>query len=307
MTLIEALEQGTFHDFGQPDHVIETLLSKVFFFGDRVIKVYKHKEAFYGNLADPSFRKTFYAEDFFWNHEMAPDIYQKLIEVDGDHYIEMRNVDATKNLTNLFADNTVSVSDIHRLTTELVTKLRQLTTDRKAKLHRYFEMPWITLQDDDFEDLRQWAYIAESIPRSTTDEIVNLLIRAAHQEPYFTAFDQSLLSAAIDNNPDNLLILNGKPGFIDIMTPKDNWKVADEFFTVARTAVDAYVLGSEAHGNAVYATYDRKGQPPIARLVYEIRTGLIQWPYRVIVNQPERAEKYKTFVLNRVQQLKQLV
>ena len=321
MLFIDVLENGGIKEFGKPDKVIETLLSKIFFFETKVIKVYKHKEAFYGNLADFAFRKEFYSEDFFWNHSMALDIYLKLVGVKAkgagfdvadldtadDFYIEMAKIDSSKNLTNLWAANKVSVSDMENVTRFLVEKLRSLTKERKAKLKHLFNLGWYKLQNDDFEDLRQWLYMAEDkILKKDVDAMIDLLKDKASKEPYFINYNPTFLSVAIDNNCDNLLILNGKPSSIDTMTPKDNWKVSDEYFNVARVAVDAYVLGNKELGDVVYRTYYQYRSEPskTTTLINEIRSSLIQWPYRHILGQHEMAEKYKTFTLQKIQELK---
>ena len=293
----------------------------IFFFGTRVIKVYKHKEAFYGNLADFAFRKEFYSEDFFWNHSMAPEIYLKLVgvkandvgfgvvslDVAEDFYIEMAKIDSSKNLTNRVAANKVTVEDMENVTHFLVEKLRSLTKERRAKLKHLFDLGWYKLQSDDLEDLRQWVYMAEDkISKNDTDVMIDLLKEKASKEPYFTDYNPTFLSVAIDNNCDNLLILDGKPSSIDTMTPKDNWKVSDEYFNVARVAVDAYVLGNNQLGDAVYRTYYQYRPEPsnTTRLINEIRSSLIQWPYRHILGQYEMAEKYKTFTLLKLKELK---
>lgn len=311
MALIDELEAGTFADFGKPDRVIDTLLSKVFLFGPKAVKVYKHKEAFYGNLADPEFRKSFFEEDFFWNRAMSPEIYLSLNAVKGtdgseDFYIEMNAIDTANTLTNLFEVGLVSKSHMSVLTEVMVRKIRELTQSRREKLTFYFEKPWRTQHLEALEDLRSWSYMAEGIAREETDAVVNVLIDASRSEPYFETYDQAMLSVSIDTNVDNLLLIEGKPGFIDIMPPKDNWKVADERLTITRAAVDAYVLGGKELGDAVYETYRtfRADPPPVVRLIYEIRSAMIQWAYREILGQSERAAKYRAFTLGKLAELK---
>jgi aminoglycoside phosphotransferase family enzyme len=314
MLLIEALEKGEFKPYGKPDRVMDMLLSKVFFFGDKAIKVYKHTKAFYGDLSNPSFRKGFYEEDFFWNHAMSPDIYLRLTYVNQggieDFYIEMKKIDDSKTLTNLLGAGTVTFKDVESLTHFLIEKLRSLTLARKEKLKKYFDMGWYGLQFEDMEDMRQWVYMADAyIARKFTDEIIDLLKGKISKELYFTDYDPSFLSVAIDNNTDNLLILDGKPRAMDVMTPKDNWKVSDEYFNIVRLAVDAEVLGSKELGEAVYQTYFKNYRPEPAKtatLIYEIRCALIQWPYRHNIGQHDLAERFKTFALEKIEALKTL-
>ena len=51
-TLIETIETGNFNKLGKPERIIETLISKLFFFGDDVYKVYKYNKAFFGDFSD---------------------------------------------------------------------------------------------------------------------------------------------------------------------------------------------------------------------------------------------------------------
>ena len=105
-----------------------------------------------------------------------------------------------------------------------------------------------------------------------------------------------------DNNCDNVLYIDDTPQLIDSMPPKEEWRVFDEAAIIARTATDAYVLGNEDLGNAVYDTYDRKVSNSV-RALYEINAGLIQWPYRHMLGQHEIALEYRAHVLKRLNEL----
>ncbi len=320
MDLIQAIEKGQLAEFGQANKTIETLLSKVFFFGDRVIKVYKHVKAFYGDLSDFQFRREFYKDDFFWNQTMSPEIYLKLggVRLTGsafelcdfaagqDFYIEMARIDSSRNLTNLLARGEISVPEMEMITATLVEKLRLLTRERRDHLRELYEIGWPSLNLEALEDLRQWMYLADKrVPRAESDRLVNALLKSARSQDYLKQFDPAFLSVAIDNNCDNLLMLDGKPGFIDIMPPKINWRASDELFHVCRTAADAYALGSKELGDAVYRVYSkfRATAPDAIRNGYEIRGAMIQWALRHIQNQPELAEKYKNFIYKKTELL----
>ena len=87
MELIESFEKGLVSDFGMPEKVVETAISKLFFFPSRVIKVYKPGEYFFANLSNKESRRKFFEDDFFWNHAFAPETYLRLVEHEGDFYI----------------------------------------------------------------------------------------------------------------------------------------------------------------------------------------------------------------------------
>ncbi len=309
MTLIEAFEQGNVADFGKPDRVVDTVLSKVFFFGDRVTKVYKHEKAFYGDLTDESFRKEFYTEDFYWNHFMSPEVYRKLVHEVDDFYIEMVRIDSEKTLTKLSLTGMVTPETMRDLTVILVQKLRMISEEHHPKLEALFRRGLLNIHLESLEDLRNFAYMADgSIPRAKTDQIVDLLLRKSTEESYFEDPKRHRISAAIDNNPDNIIIDNAIR-FIDIMPPKENWKVADEYFTIVRNAVDGFVLSSDALGDEVYTTYFAVNDPipECVTLIYEIRSGMIQWAHRTFMGQPDIAEKYRQFTERRVLTLQEVM
>ena len=254
---------------------------------------------------------------------MSPEVYRGLLavkrhgelfeEVDNfeaaeDFYIEMRAIDETKNLSRLLEQRIVSLSEIETLATTIIEKIRTLTQQRKDTYPHLFSKSLYEISCESWEDMRQWMYSVEKhIPKNFTDELFNLVTEKLAKEPYFISHPQSDLCLNIDNNSDNVLFFDGAPVFIDVMPPKENWKVNGEFLVIARTAVDAYALGSKELGDAVYRTYEarcEKSIPHVARLLYEIRAACIQWPYRHMLDEHERALKFKTFALNKIEELK---
>lgn len=319
MRFAEALEQGL-TEFGKPDRVVRTLLSTLCFFEQRVIKVYKHEYFFFTDLADFPSRKAFYFEDFFWNNVMAPEIYISLRGVqdhnghhtivdpeDGeDFYIEMSKIDDSTILTKALQKGRVSKEEITQMTTTMVHKVRLLTSERKDKLKQYLSQTVQDIQHTYIQDLRKWAALAEpQVNKKEVEAILDIVLLAVDHEPYFVENSQDKLAATIDANCDNLLFVDNKPSFIDIMPPKNDWQVMDEYLTICRLATDAEVLGNAELAETVRATYThfREAPPPVARLVYEIETGLIQWPYRHMIGQSELAERFKLFTLKKVGEL----
>jgi len=324
MRFAEALARGLVPEFGMPDKTITTLLSTLCLFGEKVIKVYKHEYFFFTDLADFDSRKEFYFEDFFWNNLMAPEIYLSLRGVthaggaytvvdpeDGeDFFIEMSKIDDSTILTKTLLRGLVSVDQIEHMTRTLVHKLRLLTIERKEKLKSQFSQTLQDIQRRYIEDLRAWAILADPyVDTQETDKILDLVTKAVEKEEYFKSGSESKLSVVIDTNSDNLLFVEGKPSFIDIMPPKQDWKVTDEYFPISRLAMDAYVLGSTELGDAVHRVYStfRPAPPPMVRLIYDIETALIQWPYRHMLDDHETAERYKQFLLPTVEELKALL
>lgn len=290
--------------FGPIDRVIETQISQIFLFNEFAVKQYKHQDVFFGNLADGAFRKGFYEEDFFWNHDVAPDIYLELAEIDNDFFIIMKRIEGEETLTRLLESGTATSSDMQKLTTMLVEKLRHLSRVRREKLASIFDEGWRKLHEEGLEDLRQFMLDAPSMNSSEANAIIDLLRVRSANEIYFD--DSSNLSVAIDTNCDNLLFLSGKPTCIDVLPVKEDWRVVDEYYTILRSAVDAEVLGNAELGDIVRHSYSKIGYsaPRIVTLIYELRAALIQWAYRLYLGQFDRAKKYQEFAEKRVAQLK---
>lgn len=322
MNIVSDIQAGCIKKWGIPEAVIETLLSHVFFFEDTVVKVYKHKKEFYGDMTDFTFRKKFYTDDFFWNQTCSPDIYVQLggflfeenvtlcsAEVADDFYILMKRVDLCNTLTQELKENNIGVTDVEYIIQAIVKNLRILTKDKKRELDTLFTKPWLDLHVQNLNDLGDWMKLTSKIDNGEIDELVTYLKNVSLKEAYFTEYNQSLLTVSIDNNPDNLLYKKNELAYLDIMTPKENWKVNDEFFSIVRTAVDFYVLGSEELYIAAYDTYAEYQVIPsaIPRLVYEIRSAAIHWAYRYILDDEEMALRYKEFVYKRLEELKNLV
>lgn len=323
MQFSEALRQGLVPEFGEPDRIIETLLSNVFFFGSRALKVYKPVNAYYGNLADLVSRKEFYREDFFWNHLVSPEIYLHFggvrsvgggysltpFEEGEDFYIEMAKVDMTRTLTELLREKRVSIPDMKLVTRTLLEVNERISKERKVSLKHQFVRGWRALIGEDWDDIRTMMHLArEHISGSQADDIIHWIKDLTAFHSFFDGYPASGLSVAIDNNCDNVLLVNGRVLYIDVLAPKESWRVVEEYFSVARTAVDAHVVGSPDLGDAVHAVYSElRGEQELkATLVCEIRSALIQWPYRHILGQHELAEKYKAFVIPKMKQLKDL-
>lgn len=319
--LMQSVEMGEIKSFEFPEKTIETVFAKLFFYKNKVIKVYKYKDVFGLNFRDPSFRKKFCTEDFLWNKIMAPDVYIKLggvkatsggfvlcgTDVAEDFFIEMVKIDSSRNLTNLLMTQELLASDIKKITTTFLKRLRDLTKKQRNKYSQLFDRGWFSIQEKDLNDV--YSFLETSarkyIPIRTSKKIVNLLSRISEKEKYFINHDRRFLTVGIDNNSDNILYFKGKTTFIDVMPPKEEWRVYDEAFLVSRTATDCYALGNKSLGDMVYETYSkyRMLPPPNVKLAYEIRRGLVQWAYRHVIKRHDEAEKFKHFTLSKVAEI----
>ena len=262
MRFSEALENGS-TEYGKPERVVITFVSKLFFFGEKVFKVYKHEDFFFADLLSFETRKEFYREDFFYNNTAAPEIYLHLWgikEVEGsftfvpptfgeDFTIEMSTIDDSQTLTHLLIAERLNSEDPTLLVDALIDTLTTLTRERRTQLEHLFSKGLYQIMREDIESLHTWMYGAQPhISKEQTDSLSALLLEAIEKESYFKNASIDSLTVAIDNNSDNLLLLNGKPSFIDIMPPMVIWRVADQYATISRTIVDCEILGNTKLG-----------------------------------------------------------
>ena len=315
MKLIESFSKGNIPDFSSPPQkTIETYISKLFFSKDTVVKIYKNQKHFFADLKTPTPRRNFFEEDFHWNNKMSPSIYlqlQGMKQVGSawrksshasaeDFYIKMKRIDDTKNLTKLLLSNKATAQHLKNMTTAMITKISELATEQKTLLNKHRNKQlWSKFQNQDIADNKSWAYSASpNLPKARTNAIVAKLAQAYQHIPYFQKINMSDTTFAIDSQSDNILILNNKIEFLDIMPPKKSWHIQDLFFTVSRPATDVSVLSSPAKAKNIYQTYAQSLPlpPPEVQTVYEIKSALIKTAYMYTLNKPKLAKKYLAYI-----------
>jgi hypothetical protein len=319
MLLIDALENGL-TSRGKPDKTIETVLSKIFFFGDRVLKVYKHRETTDGETLTQGQRKLFYEEDFGWNRAVAPEIYLSLkgfdssnefmevaAEAGDDWAIEMLLVDTKANLTHMLRDGNIDATTLSTVAHAIVEKIEFLTTKNRMAFDPLFKRNLASAEIQMLEDLREWfQYLESDVPADLRESLMTHIKTAVKNEPYFKDFTSSAYRVAIDTNDDNILFLQNKPTFIDTMPPKQRWCVHDPHLTLIRPTVDVAVLADDSLARNMRtvreSSYGRL--PSMALLIYEIHAAGIQWAYRLTLKHNDLAEKYRDYVLKKLEELK---
>lgn len=313
MKYSEALETGK-TSLGVPDRIIETLLSKLYFFEDKVYKMYKWREAFYGDLSNLEFRRKYIKEDFLWNNLMSPDIYTEFLSlrVDNGQWVKtdesnaedfcilMNVTEADRTFTALAEQQLLTKEIVKDIVEKMIPLARNITENRRGVLSQFLNMNLRETLIQEFEDLRNWAYMGhEFITHEEVDRIIDTTLEFGKNLEYFNN-PEVRIEASIDGNPDNVLILNsGEVKFIDIMPPKENWRVADEFFNICRYGAEIGAFSDQSIADVLYETYFSiigNQIPNEIRLIYEIRSALIQVPYRFVLGQPERAKKSLAFL-----------
>jgi len=292
---------------GGHDRVIETVLSKLFVRGDKVHKAYKHRVADFADLTDREVRREYIAEDFFWNNAMAPEVYLELrgvkrvgdefvhVPLGEDWYIVMQKIDTEKDLMRAIMHGTLCKEDLVEYVRVLMERLTSLSAARRPPLEAFFERGAAHVHAEVLGTC-DWAYTAdEFLSRADVDRAGSLMRRALESEQYFTGQMDSI-AVVIDTNAENILFLDGGVSFIDVMPPKDAWRVHDRYFAICRTSADIGALSDCELAEALHESYALVPPPEAVRVVYEIAAALIQVPYRKMVGREDLSVKYANFV-----------
>ncbi len=320
MNLLENLTLGL-EPYGKPERVIETLVSKVFVFNDKVLKVYKKDKYFFGDLETFESRKAFYEEDFFWNNNASPEVYLHLwgVAQKGDSFefvpnhlgkdfvIEMSRIDDEQTLTKVLNRGELTPEQAAEFIDSLVNTLTTLKGERRQKLDHLFQRGLYVIMVDNTQSLYDWMVTEKSFNESEAKEVLETLKEGLEKVSYFKDMQIEDLSVAFDNNCDNLILLNGKPSYIDILSPMEVWRVVDEYATIARTIVDIEVIQDMETGKVAREAYAKYARliPKAAMLMHEVRAAAIQWPYRFMIKQDDLAKKYGEYTKNKLKELRE--
>jgi aminoglycoside phosphotransferase family enzyme len=288
-------------DFKNADKVIETLLSRIFFFGETVYKFYKWEKAFYGDLSDAGFRKKFIEEDFVWNKIMSPKIYRELVILKNEEEVEdlcivMNKLKSQENFTDCIESGKINSEIIRRFVKNLIERQRSITDFKKDELGDLLSADLKKIEMSAIKDLQDWCYLAGELPKAKTDLVVKKLIAILEKEEYELWCKAAIKKASIDGNGDNFIFQNGEFVFIDILPPKHSWRVEDEVFNLGRVAADIRALSPRSDlADLIYESYEAESGLKVleeVKKLYEARGAMIQTAYRYILGQPSRAEKY---------------
>jgi len=285
--------------------VIETMLSKLFFSGGKVYKFYKWEKAFYGDLSEAGFREKFIREDFFWNNIMSPGVYKRLEVLknekgEDDLCIIMNKFENSLTFTDYIENKNLTQGNLKDFVKNIILKQREITAIKKNELGNFLSEDLKHIETGAIEDMKSWCLMSKDIKENKINFVAEKLADILETDEYHKWNNVARKSACIDGNGDNFIIEGGKILFIDIMPPKENWRVKDEVFNLARTAADIRALnGNNFLADSVYSEYAKITGievPEITRRLYETRAAMIQTAYGYILNQKDRAEKYNSWV-----------
>jgi len=315
MSLLQSFPHSHLSGFVQPtEKTITTMISKLFFSGHRVVKIYKQQKYFFADLKHLNPRRSFYRDDFLWNHKMSPHIYLRLqgmqlqqgtwrpasLTAAQDFCLVMKRIDDGQNLTARLMAGQVTEQQLAQLAQVMMTSLQQLSRENQAALRQLrAQWEWPDFVNINLADNRDWAYSAcPSLPRPTINRIIARVKKARQRIPYFQQLTMADMMYSIDSQSDNLLLLDSQIQFLDIMPPKPNWRINDLLYTLSRPATDVAALNNPKLAQIIYRTYARYHSLPSPAVIasYEIINALIRAAYFYNLGQPAVAKKYVAYI-----------
>lgn len=290
---------GLAEKWEKPVH-LKTQLSNVFLFPATAYKLYRSDNATFNrqfvDLADPKTRINFYVDDFRMNHYFNTEVYRALrgihikenaLEIAhsehgaDDFVIEMKRIDASKNLTTLLKNGQVTEEDCYTIGYQL-SKMVATYPHRPAVRLRYDEIARILLDDGE-----QYAKEAEPVvPQELTSFVMAWLRSFAdfHREEFASLTSQGLVNA-IDNQSDNVFYRDGQTSILDAMPPKPEWRIAEPLYGIGRLSVDMAVLVGPRFARQAVTGYQDYWKKPIDEkklLFYQVYAALLKGAICVI-------------------------
>ncbi|NTW13677.1 MAG: hypothetical protein HGA31_01460 [Candidatus Moranbacteria bacterium] len=322
MDLLHAFENGRVDVIsGLPDRVVETILSRLFFFEDRIFKVYKWRNGSIGDFTDPEFRSEFFRDDFTWNVSMSPDTYVRLgfvakrggryYEVHEseaeDFFIEMNRINQDEILFELLKCGKISEKDLRATVVTMFDRLGALTESVRDLFPDIFSIPLPELHLMDMQSTREWIRMTDDFPFHEEAGIVSLTLErfiASHRP--FREFETKRYCASIDNHAGNIVFSRGETKFIDSMPPMRIWRAQTPLYILSRPATDVEVLIGKELSDAMYEEYSSMTgveTDPLERSYCQAVSALIMAPYMHSLHEKELSRKYLDFAKEKISEL----
>jgi len=325
MNLLDAFEQGAVSGISRrPDRVVETVISKLFFFDDRVFKIYKWRNGSIGDFTDHAFRKNFFRDDFRWNAAMSPETYLRcgFVAREGDRYIEvpeseaedffieMKKIDEDEVFFHLLKRGEVTPDGLRSVVATMFDRLDSLTESVREEFSDIFSISLPEMHEKDMESTRDWIRMHDESPfRTEAEAIADALIRFIPSHPPFRSFETERYLASVDNHAGNILLRDNQARFIDSMPPMRIWRARSPLYILSRPATDVEVLVGKELADVMYGEYSRvRGEEidPRERSYCQSVAALIMALYRRSLNEDDISDKYLDFSREKLMELENL-
>jgi len=315
--LLELLRQGKVPgEQGIPKH-IETVISNVFLFGERVYKVYKENNEFVNNnfvdISQTPERMAFSREDFEWNAQLAKEVYLSLQPV------------KVEEASLVFLDTPEGAEEFLLVTKRLPSEASVFEHLRKNDLTNtdYYEMgKQFSVREQHFiehEDAGEISLLENMKGRSIdVDEwmkSVEEYLPTSERVTYMAQLESSIseiygndtrkTSTCIDFHSLNAFYVEQILYPFDCFSIKYEWRFGPALLNIYRFATDVFGLVGEKEFRAIIQGYhDARGTTSVSE---EIERHLVSYaafimvPYLYMLgkNDPDKHEaaiRYHNFL-----------
>ncbi len=259
-----------------PDHHIETGLAHVFFFGERVFKLYKtyddHTHFIKGVFAPTRERQHFLARDHALNTHFSRGIYRDQHSVSWadpqvlivpsveaansfiHSLIEMERLDFAHNVHELLLKEQVTDEMSYQLgwqTAELVSSYQEVLPDG---------LSWYELAIARLGFLEQFiAWLPEdlSVVVARRGYVHQLAAHVERHRTVYRALTSEHLTVTLDNHDENLFYTDGMLRVIDVLPPMSSWWYGPAYVNLANVMTNVGVMASQPAARAVYDGYTK--------------------------------------------------
>lgn len=313
--LLELLLAGKVPDeSGVPKH-IETVISNVFLFNNRVYKVYKNDNDFFNesfhDVSTKQDRFTFSKADFEWNKQLAKEVYLHLqgVRVDEDRirFVDEKDAEELMFITKRMPAGTILFDRLLKgdVTVADFYEIGKQFAEREKNFAWSGTMSDELLLDNMLErhnDIVAWIKDVEEVSalekETWANKLKELIIRVY-------THDSSKVSICFDLHSLNAFYVDKTLYPFDTHPPKEAWRFGPSLLNLYRLATDVFALAGEKEFDAVmrgYHEYLKKNRPSQEiNHLFIIYASLIMVSYlymlgKTDIDKQEAAIKYHDFL-----------
>lgn len=313
--LLELLLAGKVSgESGVPKH-IETVISNVFLFNERVYKVYKNDNDFFNSsfhdVSSKQDRFAFSKADFEWNQQLTKEIYLHLqgVKVDGDsiQFVDEKDAEELMFITKRMPAGTILFDRLMKgdLTVDDFYEIGKQFAEREKNFVWNGAMSDESLLDnmlERYDDIVAWIKDVEKVSalekETWANQLKELLVRVY-------THDSSKVSICFDLHSLNAFYVDQTLYPFDTHPPKDAWRFGPPLLNLYRLATDVFALAGEKEFDAVMRGYHEhlKKEMPSQETnrLFVIYASLIMVSYLYMLgttdtDKQEAAVKYHDFL-----------
>lgn len=313
--LIELFKAGkVLGESGVPEH-IETVISNVFLFEEKVYKIYKDDNIFFNtNFRDLSAQKDrfqFTHDDFKWNQQLSHEIYLELpgvrINENVVTFIDESNAEELVCVTKRMPKGSTLIDVLMNgdLSANACYEIGRQFTERESRFNWIGEIPSESTLDNmqkRYDDIVDWIRDVKEVSEDEKEvymsQFKQLICRVYEA-------DNAQLSICFDIHSLNAFYVAAMLMPFDTYPPKEEWCFGPRGLNIFRLATDIYALRGEEEFRAVMKGYcESLGREPFTEemtslLVLYAALIMVSYLYMLGKTDPlkhESAVKYHDFL-----------